>query len=48
MTTLDYAFDVDQNLIPNEEEILRHSEDLNYFFPKKSGKILTKTSQTRK
>ncbi len=35
-TTLDYAFDVDKNLIPNEEEILRHSENLNYFFSKKS------------
>ncbi len=46
-TTLDYAFDVDQNLIPNEE-ILRHSENLNYFFSRSPGKIVTKTSQARK
>jgi hypothetical protein len=48
-TTLDYAFDVDKNLIPNEEEILRHSENLNYFFfSKKSRENTNKNFASQK
>jgi hypothetical protein len=48
MTTLDYAFEVDKSLIPNEEEILRHLENFNYFFSKKSRESTNKNFASQK